>query len=198
MSLSQKQQEIMDKLLIEAAKNSDLGRMRTYAEKGADIHVKLTVSEAITKGGNTWTSSGTAPLYHLLCGDKFRTDISDFMLGQGVDVDVKNFNGNTPLMLAVKNLDAAKVKYFLSKGADPFATNTGGEVVLDEAYKLPAGYAARQEIIDMLVAAMANLATKPAAPAAKADSPVETTRDIKAMRPIELGQRGKGGGGLNL
>lgn len=197
MSLSQKQQEIMDKLLIEAVRNKDLARMRTYVEKGADVHVNLPANENIRLGGSLSSSSGTAELYHVICNDCFRTDMSDFMLSQGVDVDVKNFNGNTPLMLAVKNADFSRVKYFLGKGADPFAANKRGDVVLEEAYKLSSSVSQRQEIIDALVAAVGSPAQNQAAPAAKNDSPVETVRDIQAMKPFELSAK-KGNGGLNL
>ncbi len=200
MTLDAKQQAIMDNLLIEAVGNKDLAHIKAYVAKGANVHVKVNANQTVRMSG-TYTSNGTAPLYHKMFDEAFTYDVSDFFFAQGVNVDVKNFKGNTPLMLSVKNGNLALVKYFLRKGADPLATNDDGQIVLDEARKLRSyDCSFRQNIIDELVAAMsASAAAKPAAPVpAKAAEAVETTRDIQTLKPIEFAPRKKTGGGFNL
>ena len=193
MTRTSKEQEVLNKLLIEAVEGSDLSRMKIYVAKGADVHVNVASREVVYNNG-TYTSSGTSPLFHHMLNDHYRQDIADFMLQQGVDIDVKNFNGNTPLMLAVKNRSTDRVKYFLSKGADPVAVNSRGEMVLDEARKLSTSYSSRQEIIDMLVAALENPAEKTPPAPKPAAALQETTRDIQVLKPLALSPRKKGGG----
>lgn len=201
MTLGAEQQKIMNDLLVEAVTRQDLGRIKTYVAKGASIHVPVLVTETIRMYG-TYTSRGTAPLYHFMMEDYFTTAISDFFLSQGVKVDVKNFNGNTPLMLAVRNGNLPRVRYFLSKGADPLAANTRGDIVLEEARKLQASSCSdRQNIIDALVEAIDAPSAAPApaeAPPKKPADAVETARDIQTLKPIEFAPRKKSGGGFNL
>jgi hypothetical protein len=191
----------MNDLLIEAVGNQDLGRIKTYVSKGANVHASLEFTENITKSGSGYTSRGTGPLYHYMMESNYTQAISDFFLEQGVKVDVKNFNGNTPLMLAVKNGNLTRVRYYLSRGADPLATNARGEIVLEEARKLQSYYCSdRQSIIDALVQAIAAPApeTAPVAPPQKPADTIETTRDIQTLKPIEFAPRKKQGGGFNL
>lgn len=201
MTLDASQQNVMNNLLIEAVSNQDLGRMKTYVAKGASVFTYVDSAETIRMNG-TYTSQGRSPLYHHMVESRFTTGISDFFLEQGVKVDVKNFNGNTPLMLAVKNGDLQRVRYFLNKGADPLATNSRGEIVLEEARKLSAyDCRERQNIIDALVDAIGAPANAPsAAPAApqKPANAVETSHDIQTLKPIEFAPRKKSGGGFNL
>ena len=195
MTLDAQQQKTMNNLLIEAVGNKDLPRMKIYVSKGANINTPVEFTETVYMGG-TYTSRGTGPLYHSMLEANFTTAISDFFLEQGVKVDVKNFNGNTPLMLAVKNGNLTRAKYFLSKGADPMAVNSRGEMVLDEARKLQSyNCSDRQNIIDALVEAMD--APPPAAKAqitAKPADAVETSHDIQTLKPIEFAPKKKGSG----
>lgn len=204
MTLDSKQQSILDNLLLEAVQNKDLARAKTYVAKGANVHVAVDTTQTIWRDGMTYRSSGTAPLYHHLYESCFSYEMSDFFLSQGVSVEVKNFNGNTPLMLAVKGSQASLVKYYLSKGANPLATNKAGEIVLEEARKLPSSSSARQGIIDALVDALAAppkpepaQAPVPAPETPKADE-VETARDIQPLKPIEFAALRKPAGGFNL
>lgn len=199
MTLNAQQQKVLNDLLIEAVGKRDLPRMKTYVSKGANISVNVDQAETIARSGNTYSARGNGPLYHYMMQDYFENAISDFFFEQGVKVDVKNFNGNTPLMIAVKNGNLGRVKYFLSKGADPMALNNGGEMVLEEARKLQSYYCTdRQSIIDALVNAIGGApvaaASAPAAPAA----PAETAQTIQTLKPIEFAPRKKPGGGFNL
>jgi ankyrin repeat protein len=196
MTLNSQQREVMNNLLLEAVGNKDLGRMKIYVSKGANIGMATDAAETTRMNGNTCTSRGNAPLYHYMLESYFTTPISDYFFEQGVSVDVKNFNGNTPLMLAVKNGDLERVKYFLSKGADPMATNNRGEMVLEQARMTQAYYCGdRQSIIDTLVQAIESpaAATQIAAPQ-KAPETAETARDIQIRKPLELTPRKKNSG----
>jgi hypothetical protein len=201
MARTAQEQETVNKLLIEALEASDQQRMQAYLGIGADIHVKINTTERIRANGSTTTSTGLSPLYHHMFNNHYRENISDFMLQQGVDVDVKNHRGNTPLMISVKSGDFARVKYLLSKGANPLATNSQGEMALEEARKLGTVNTERQRIIDALVAAVG----APVAPAQKpaAQTPLdqalsETKDDITVMKPLNVQARKPDGGGLNL
>jgi hypothetical protein len=198
VTLDAKQQATMDGLLQEAVANEDIARVKIYVSKGANVHVPVRTDQTIRMSG-TYQSSGTAPLYHKMLEDSFNYPVSDFFFDQGVAVDVRNFKGNTPLMLSVKNGNFDRVKYFLSKGADPLAANDEGEIVLDEARKLRAyDCNDRQAIIDALVAAMGSpVPAKPAAPE-KPAAEVETGHDIQTLKPIEFAPRKKAGGGFHL
>ncbi|TAL37259.1 MAG: ankyrin repeat domain-containing protein [Alphaproteobacteria bacterium] len=196
MTLNSQQREVMNSLLLEAVGNQDLARMKTYVSKGANIQMTADVTETTRVNGSTYTSRGVAPLYHYMLESYFTTQISDLFLEQGVSADVKNFNGNTPLMLAVKNGDLGRVQYFLSKGADPTATNNRGDMVLDQARKTQAYYCGdRQAIIDALVQAIESPAgAQQAVAPEKAPEAAETTRDIQILKPLELSPRKKSGG----
>lgn len=196
MTLSSQQKTVMNNLLLEAVENKDLARIKTYVSKGASVQMTADVTETTRVNGSTYTSRGTAPLYHYMMESYFTTPVSDFFLEQGVSVDIKNFNGNTPLMLAVKNADLSRVKYFLSKGADPMAVNSRNEMVLDQARKIQSYYCSdRQNIIDALVQAIESpVEFKPISVTQKDAETAETTRDIQILKPLELTPRKKSGG----
>lgn len=200
MTLSAQQQIVMNNLLLEAVGKKDLARIKVYVSKGAKVQMTTDVTETTRMNGNNSTQRGTAPLFHYMLENYFTTQISDFFVEQGVSIDVKNFNGNTPLMLAVKNGDFSRVKYFLSKGADPMAVNNRGEMVLDQARKLESySCSDRQGIIDALVQAIDSpVDVKPAVAPAKIPDPAETTQNIQILKPLELAPRRKSGGGFNL
>ncbi|MEZ0260138.1 MAG: hypothetical protein ACAH80_03970 [Alphaproteobacteria bacterium] len=200
MTRTTQEQETIDKLLFEAVQKYDLTRMQAYVGVGANIHQLVHTEERVVMNGRTNTSSGMSPLYHYMLANYYRENISDYMLGLGVDVDVKNHRGNTPLMLSVKSGDCDRVQYYLKKGASPLSTNHQAEMVLEEARKLESSYhGKRQQIIDALVVAMATPKQAFAAAATPADKTLsETKDDITVMKPLSVGPKKPGGGGLNL
>ena len=82
--------------------------------------------------------------------------IARALLEHGIDVDVRNARGATPLLLAVMNAHVEAVKLLLDAGADPSAADMFGGGV--EAYMgtMPAFY---QGIIDQRAASRAYLPT---------------------------------------
>ncbi|MDE1151298.1 MAG: ankyrin repeat domain-containing protein [Micavibrio sp.] len=205
-AISTTEQKVLDNLLVEAVEGLDIDRAKIYVRKGANVHTEIdNVSENFSFNGAFTQSSGRAALFHRLLAYNFSKNMADFLIGEGVDVDVKNFNGNTPLMISVKGGKMDRVKYFLSKGADPLAMNTKGEMVLDVARKLDASYCPdRQSIIDALVAALDDAPAKKRdfnAVAANAEHADETAtqQGIKPLKTVTFGNnRPKTGGTFNL
>ena len=182
MAISEAEQRTLNTLLVEAVASLDLDRAKIYTRKGADVNVELDhVYETITRNGNTYSTDGKAPLFHQMVERNFHKGMADFLIGEGVDVDVKNFNGNTGLMLAVKNAQLDRVKYFLSKGADPLATNKQGQMVLDQAQAIFTGNSNRQPIIDALVAALDD------APGKAPDNSLTATVNAAAEKTVATG-----------
>ncbi|MBI1215054.1 MAG: hypothetical protein GC185_04445 [Alphaproteobacteria bacterium] len=200
------QQETLNKLLVEAVKARDLQHVELYVAKGADVNMTVgNVSERI-KYPKYESTMGRAPLYHCMLDEGFDEKISDFLFAQGVAVDVKSHTGSTPLMLAVRNGNLPRVKYYLSRGADPLAVNNAGEMVFDMARRLSAGDVPdRQKIIDALIAPMPD--ANKTAPQGKAEAvgndnagaPVETTQGVVVSKPLQISPRkGPPGGGFKL
>lgn len=158
-AMSKDEQAILDKLLIEAVTNRDLAHIRTYVEKGANVNVGAgDVSRYLFRNGSNDYYSANAPLIHLMYAKGLKTDIADYLIAEGADVDSRDARGNTMLMLAAKVGDLAAAKYFVSKGADVFAKNYNGEIVLDVARNLNGGHHQnRQQMIDVLVAALPDM-----------------------------------------
>ncbi len=191
MAISPAEQKTLDTLLVEAVDGLDVDRAKIYTRKGANVNVELeNQRETINRNGSSYTSDGKAALLHRHLERNFHKPVADFLIDAGVNVDVKNFNGNTPLMLSVKNAQLDRVKYFLSKGADPLATNKQGQMVLDQAQAIFSSNRDRQAIIDALVAALddvpakadASLTDKVNAAAAKTD--VATTHSLKPVKTV--------------
>ena len=61
----------------------------------------------------------------------------ELLIAKGAPLELKDKNGNTPLMLAVKNGDMGRVKYFLSKGADPLAKPDAESKALAAMFEYP-------------------------------------------------------------
>ena len=201
--ISSQQQRVMDDLLIEAVRAKDLQQAKLYVQKGANARVELNMQETIaTPSGGYATSVGRAPLFHLAFSRGVYSEaMLTFLLSCGVDVDAKNHNGNTALMLAVKCGEQGKADFLLSKGADPLSTNMSNDMVLDEARKLPESCPARMPIIKALLAKIDDSATAPGA-SVQNNAPAEKTPapqgEIKIMKPVTIGQKAKGNGGFRL
>lgn len=203
------QQKVLDDLLAEAVRAKDVTQAKLYVQKGANVNVAFTVQERISSpAGGSSTSSGVSPLIHLAAHPNYySSSMLSFLLSKGADVDAKNFNGNTPLMLAVKSGTLYKVKYFLDNGADPLATNKSGEMVLQEAQRLPASFEERKDLINALLAKMDDSAPSTSATQNNLQAnkqsitgQAEKPGKIEIMKPVTIGRKTKPGntGGFQL
>lgn len=93
--------------------SSDATLLHTAVENG-----HLDVASLLLDNGadaNSAGSKGRAPMHLVPAG---RADIVELLVGSGSQVDIKDCNGNSALMLAVLNGQADRVRTFLGSGAD--------------------------------------------------------------------------------
>lgn len=205
--LGSKEQEILDALLVEAVRAGDLEHVRLYVSRGASVHKETNFRQSWVRNGAGYSSSVSGPLFHLLCAERFSQPVADFLIGQGADVDARDSNGNTPLMMAAKAGNLGHAAYLLSKGADPLAANKAGEIALDVARGLGQNWHGnRQQIIDALVKALpeveARREAREAAAEEKSVPPQETAQEtalsaagpIVAPKTARFGQKRRPGG----
>ncbi|XP_051838651.1 fibronectin type 3 and ankyrin repeat domains protein 1 isoform X2 [Antechinus flavipes] len=102
------------------------------------------------------TGSGWTPLMRVsaVSGNK---EVASLLIDAGADVNVKDKDGKTPLMVAVLNNHEELVQLLLEKGADPSVTNEFGKGVLEMARVFD-----RQNVITLLEDQKRNLSLKKA------------------------------------
>lgn len=83
-------------------------------------------NEICSKGSDISDKNGWTPL--MLCIQKGRNEMIDFLLSQDIDVNKKNVLGNTALFYAVfySNNNTDLIKKLISKGADYNLKNNSG------------------------------------------------------------------------
>lgn len=91
-----------------AARKGDLEKVRRFIEEGADINAK--------KGGET-------PLFSAL--DAGKSDVAQFLIAQGADINAPGFGGLTPLFPACVDGKKEVIELLISKGADVNAKAKG-------------------------------------------------------------------------
>lgn len=57
-------------------------------------------------------------------------DVIDFLRRRGADLETRDANGDTPLIIAVRRNDRVMVRHLLDRGANPFATDAAGKSAL--------------------------------------------------------------------
>lgn len=63
--------------------------------------------------------------------DKYDSDIINLCLQKGADINTRNADGRTPLMIAVWKDNASLVRFILSKQPDLFLKDNSGETAYD-------------------------------------------------------------------
>lgn len=155
--------------LIKAVGSGDLAEMRALIEKGADVDacdgagrsgLRIATiknnTEAmrllLEKGANPNIQDrwGKTPLSN--AASEGKTSILKLLLAQdGIDVDVQNDDGETPLRLATIYNKAESVRLLLEKGANPDIQGNGGATPV-----LRAASRGFTEVLKMLLEAGAN------------------------------------------
>jgi ankyrin repeat protein len=139
----------------------------------------------------------------------------DLCLAKGADIDTRNANGRTPLMMAVWKDDAELVAYVLGKNPALFLKDSGGKSAFDLLPEVRDA-SVRDEIGTLLLQALPDhVRRKVSDPAeiaeavrnmpeppenyAEAGIDVSTQHDVSLSKPVALGgKKKKPPGGLRL
>ena len=122
----------------------------------------------------------------------FNTNVSDYLMAKGMNVDMQAADGVTPLLRAVCDQNYSKTQHYLSHGANPMVADGQGRFPLQVLQKGSYGYNSSfdQKRCDMLKAMLKNVPDdeNPGAAATPADTfnAVATGEDIEVSRPLEL------------
>jgi len=76
-----------------------------------------------------------SPTIHAACSRGFKGELKR-LIAQGVDLNIKNRLGNTPLHIAIRDKNEEIVRMLVENGADIFAVNADNESPLDWARAL--------------------------------------------------------------
>lgn len=150
--------------LIIAAKHGDFGIVLALLKKGADLKVKnkegydalLTLSAYSMPGPSTPATSDKAPKpIGITLEGHLKT--AGYLIDQGADVNAKNNDGCTALLLAAQLNKKELVELLLSKGADVNAPDQRGQTAL-----MAAAIQGQPEVVCPLIRKGAKLDTKDA------------------------------------
>ena len=116
---------------------------------------------------------------------KMRVSMVESLLKNGIDINVRNSDGMTPLMAAASTGNMQIIRILLAKGADAHAMNTLGENAGEMAARM-----GHIEAANLLKIAKAGSARPHAAPRTP-DTPKapDTTRSSKSLFGFLLGSR---------
>jgi ankyrin repeat protein len=179
-----------------AAEVGSLEIVRYLIEHGADIEpkrdtplmtasmagqfeiVKYLVEEKKALVNPKDTNNNYTPLMLVACGGYSHPEIAKYLVEHGADVNAKDVNGTTVLMLAAGRGYLEIMQYLIDKGAVIDAVDNSGKAAIDLA--LENGH---QRAIDLLHAAQAKcrLATSPDEIAALKQQNAELQQHIKEL-----------------
>src|SRR4051812_9790590 len=122
-----------------ALTDAEVGVVRAWIDQGAKwpdgLKLTIATAEEPPKGGTTYAGAEAAPVHDAIfdmirLGD--RRGIAKALKNSGA-VNLRDEEGNTPLIQAAFYLDAAAVREFVERGADVNATNNAGVSALMKA-----------------------------------------------------------------
>ncbi len=123
--------------LIAAARHGDFGIVQTLVKKGATIKARnkegydaLLALANYSMPGKPGTSKNAKPAEPVGITIEGHLKTAEFLLNEGADVNAKNDEGNTALILAAQLNKKDIVELLLNKGADVHAANLKGYTAL--------------------------------------------------------------------
>ncbi len=125
-----------------AAKNGDLDSFKLLMQRGAEI-------KALDKSN--------AGVLHYACGWDKPIDMAKFLVEQGLDVNLKNKEGETALLIAVKNENLAVALYLIDKKANLNDQDEKGNTALHYAVEK---YSKKMMVLLLLKGADINIKNK--------------------------------------
>ncbi|MDE1151297.1 MAG: ankyrin repeat domain-containing protein [Micavibrio sp.] len=131
------------------------------------------------------------------------TDRIDLCLKKGADINARNADGRTALIIAARKQNAYLARFIVNRGPDLFARDNAGLNAYDYAKKID-NFNTRQEITDILLNALPNR-IRQAAPSADAAmhlaekaandtkaaafNGMATQKPVTAVRPVTFGPK---------
>lgn len=203
--LSREQKEALGRMIVEGLKAGDAEIVRGCFLRGADPDVLVQDGDSGVK----------KPVLHWIAAH-FNAAAAKTIIDNGANLEVRDADGDTALMFAIRKSNPEAVEFLMKNGADPVAQNYAKAVALDLARGLRQDYdfytTQRMKIIKALTkdygfgegkgakpraSAPEAAAEKTEAPAPSAAGVVE--EDIPVLKPLSLQHKKKGGGlGFNL
>jgi hypothetical protein len=122
----------------------------------------------------------------------FSSELSDYLVARGMNVDMPAADGTTALLYAVKDDDSEKTMHYLRHGANPFIANKKGEFALRQAQDAEyqsyrsSIYQKKAEIVKAMLKNVPGDAETPAETPAAAFNAAATAKDISVNHPLEL------------
>ena len=120
----------------------------------------------------------------------FNAEISDYLYGKGMNVDMQSADGATNLLRAVNDGNTDRTLHYLKHGANPFIANTDGvfplRVTQDCDYRSGRIYEKKNELIRAMLKNVPDEAPGPGYSPAAPFNGVATANDVSVSHPLEL------------
>lgn len=133
-----KSEEVVNKLLLNAARDGELESLIDAIKCGADVNAM---------DRNKWTALMNA-------ATNGHRDCVQALISLGADVNLQEDGGWTVLMFATLNRHTSIIKRLLEKGADPLIQNNSGKTALDIGIEQKQKTKGKSEIVSMLESAI--------------------------------------------
>ena len=181
-------------LMFKGVENYQLEWVKAAVERGADVNASMSGLSC----GTVLRSNVPYPVFFWLARS-CNSDVGDYLLAQGANIDAPAPNGDTALMAAVNIQQKNAIKYLIESGANPLALCADQKFPLKELEEN--SRLDTDEKLPLLKAMMVNLKTRAAAkPATPVNDPgaAATAQDIEVNRPLELKLKPKPKSGFEL
>ena len=120
----------------------------------------------------------------------FNSDISDYLCGRGMNVDIQSADGATNLLRAVNDRIPERALHYLKHGANPFIADADGifplRVTQDCNFRDGRFYEKKDELIRAMLKNVPDEADQPAPSPSAPFNAVVTANDVSVNHPLEL------------
>ncbi len=108
--------------LMIAASRNDYDMVKFLVEKGADVNAKTHYESEYSRV--------VTPLLLSLDRHHYESGTAEFLINNGADINVRDDNGNTPLIYAAETHNTKVIELLIQKNADINAVNNDGSTAL--------------------------------------------------------------------
>ena len=124
--------------------------------------------------------------------DRFNSQINEYLLSKGMDINARNDSGSTPLMRSVVDQNYSKVMHYLGHGADPMIADNRGQFPLKVLQKEDYYGNFGERRSEMLKAMLKNVPDDTPQQQPKDAFNTVATEAIEVSHPIELKKKPEG------